>query len=71
MQDLEALTNKLKQLPDEQQSEVADFVDFLLLRLPEPPDAARTLCETAGIWKDEVDGITYEDNMRKQWGHRR
>jgi mRNA-degrading endonuclease RelE of RelBE toxin-antitoxin system len=71
MQSLKSLTSKLKQLPDEQQREVVDFVDFLLSRVSEPVDAARVLRETAGIWKDEVDGITYENRMRRQWERRR
>lgn len=71
MQNTETITDKLKQLPDEQQNEVSDFVDFLLSRHRTSPDTARVLRETAGIWKGEVDGITYEDDMRKQWERRR
>lgn len=71
MQSLKSLTSKLKQLPDEQRREVVDFVDFLLSRVSKPVDAARVLRETAGIWKDEVDGITYENRMRQQWERRR
>ena len=71
MQDVEMIASKLKQLPDEQQNEVSDFVDFLLSRQPVSLDTARVLRESAGVWKDEVDGITYEDAMRNQWERRR
>ena len=71
MQNIENLTEKLKQLPDENQHEVADFVDFLLSRVPETPDATRVLRESAGVWKGELDGIAYENAVRKQWEHRR
>jgi hypothetical protein len=71
MQNTDNLTEKLKRLPDEHQHEVADFVDFLLSRIPETPDAARVLRETAGIWKGEVDGIVYENALREQWKQRR
>jgi hypothetical protein len=43
MQNTDNLTEKLKRLPDEHQHEIADFVDFLLSRIPETPDAARVL----------------------------
>ena len=66
MQNTDNLTEKLKRLPDEHQHEVADFVDFLLMRIPDTPDAARVLRETAGIWKGETDGIAYEDALREQ-----
>ena len=71
MQNIEMIASKLKQLPDEQQNEVSDFVDFLLSRQPVSRDTARVLRESAGVWKDEVDGITYEDAMRNQWKRRR
>ena len=51
MQNIEEIADKLKQLPDEQQDEVADFVDFLLSRLHAVPEAEQALRETAGIWK--------------------
>jgi len=35
MQNTDNLTEKLKRLPDEHQNEVADFVDFLLSRIPD------------------------------------
>jgi len=65
------LGEKLKRLSAEQQHEVADFVDFLLSRTPDTMDAARVLRETAGLWKGEVDGITYENALREQWKRRR
>jgi mRNA-degrading endonuclease RelE of RelBE toxin-antitoxin system len=71
MQNTDNLTEKLKPLPDEHQNEVADFVDFLLSRIPDTPDAARVLRETAGIWKGEADGIAYENALREQWKQRR
>jgi mRNA-degrading endonuclease RelE of RelBE toxin-antitoxin system len=71
MQNTDNLTEKLKRLPDEHQNEVADFVDFLLSRIPDTPDAARVLRETAGIWKGEADGIAYENALREQWKQRR
>jgi mRNA-degrading endonuclease RelE of RelBE toxin-antitoxin system len=61
------LTEKLKRLPEEHQREVADFVDFLLSRTPDTPDATRVLRETAGLWRGETDGITYENTLREQW----
>jgi mRNA-degrading endonuclease RelE of RelBE toxin-antitoxin system len=67
MQNVEEIANKLKRLPDQQQDEVADFVDFLLSRLPTPPQAEQALNDTAGIWEGEVDGVTYENAMRNQW----
>ncbi|HEY3139458.1 MAG TPA: DUF2281 domain-containing protein [Blastocatellia bacterium] len=70
MQNLD-VSEKLKQLPEEYQIEVADFVDFLLSRVPDRPDAARVLRETAGIWKDELNGVDYENALREQWKHRR
>ncbi len=57
----------LSACPTSIQQEVADFIDFLLSRIPEEPDAARLLRETAGTWKGEADGITYEDALRNQW----
>lgn len=71
MLDTNNLTEKLKRLPDEDQHEVADFVDSLLMRMPDTPDAARVLRETAGIWKGETDGIAYENALREQWKRRR
>ena len=71
MQNIEAIADKLKQLPDEQQDEVADFVEFLLSRLPAGPEPEQALRETAGIWKGEADGIAYEDTLRQQWERRR
>jgi len=71
MQNIEEIADKLKQLPDEQQDEVADFVDFLLSRLPALPEAERALRETAGIWKGEADGLAFEDTLRQQWERRR
>jgi hypothetical protein len=65
------LTEKLKRLPEEHQHEVADFVDLLLSRTPDTPDAARVLRETAGLWKDEAEGIDYENAVREQWKQRR
>lgn len=50
---------------------MADFVDFLLPRIPDTPDAARVLRETAGIWKGEADGIAYENAFPEQWKQRR
>lgn len=70
MQNTDNLTEKLKRLPDEHQHEIADFVDFLLSRIPEAPDAALVLRETAGIWKGEADGIVYENALREQWKRR-
>jgi hypothetical protein len=64
------LCRTLKQLPDEQQDEVADFVDFLLSRLPASPEAEQALRETAGILKGEAEGTAFEDMMRKQWERR-
>jgi hypothetical protein len=69
MQNSENLNDKLKRLPDEHQQEVADFVDFLLSPVSDTPDAGRVLRETAGIWKGEVDDISYEDALREQWNH--
>jgi len=71
MQNTDNLTEKLKRLPDEHQNEVADFVDFLLSRIPYTPDAARVSRETAGIWKGEAEGIAYENALREQWKQRR
>ena len=71
MQNIEQLKDKLAQLPEEQQREIGDFVDFLLSRLPKSVDPNRILRETSGIWKNEVDGVTYEDAMRAQWKERR
>jgi hypothetical protein len=71
MQNIEEIADKLKHLPDEQQDEGADFVDFLLSRLPASPEAEQVLRETAGIWKGEADGLAYEDLMRKQWEQQR
>ena len=65
------ITEKLKRLPDEHQREVADFVDFLLSRIPDTPDAAQVFRETSGLWKGEADGITYENALREQWKRRR
>jgi uncharacterized protein DUF2281 len=61
-----ARTEKLKRLPEEHQHEVADFVDFLLSRTPDTPDAARVLRETAGMWKGEAEGIGHENALREQ-----
>jgi len=66
MQNTDNLTEKLKQLPDEHQREVSDFVDFLLSRIPDTTDAGRVLQETAGLWKGEADGIAYENALREQ-----
>ena len=65
------LTEKLKRLPEEDQHKVADFVDFLLSRSADTPDATRVLRETAGLWKGEADGIAYENALREQWKQRR
>jgi hypothetical protein len=65
------LTEKLKRLPEEHQHEAADFVDFLLSRTPATPNATRVFRETAGLWKNEVSGITYENVLREQWKQRR
>lgn len=70
MHNIDSINHKLKQLPDEKQREVADFVDFLLSRLSEPTNSSQILRDTAGIWKDETDGIAYENTMRKQWEKR-
>jgi len=64
-------TEKLKRLPEEHQHEVADFIDFLLSRTSDTPDAARVLHETAGMWKGEAEGIAYENALREQWKQRR
>ena len=71
MQNTDELAEKLKRLPDESQHEVADFVDFLMSRIPGTPDAARVLRETAGMWKGEADGLAYENALREQWKRRR
>jgi hypothetical protein len=71
MQNTDELTEKLKRLPDECQHAVADFVDFLMSRVPGTPDAARVLGETAGMWKGEADGLAYENALREQWTLRR
>ena len=71
MQNTNSLTEKLKRLPDEDHHEVADFIDFLLSRMPDARDAARVLRETAGIWKDEADRVAYENAIREQWKLRR
>ena len=65
MQNIEEIADKLKRLPDEQQDEVADFVDFLLSRLHATQEE-QVLSDTAGIWKGEVDGTAYEDTLREQ-----
>ena len=70
MQILETISLKLKLLPDDKQVEVADFIDFLLSRLYEEPDAEQILDETSGIWAGELDGVAYEDQMRQQWERR-
>ena len=70
MTNVEALTTKLRLLPDDKQSEVADFVDFLLTRLSQTTQEEafdQALQETAGLWPDELDGVAYEDQMRQQW----
>ena len=71
MQKTDNLTEKLKRLPDEHQHEINDFVDFLLSRIPDTPDAARVLRETAGMWKGEAEGIVYENALRERWKRRR
>ncbi|MEW6129460.1 MAG: DUF2281 domain-containing protein [Acidobacteriota bacterium] len=70
MQNLEELTDKLTQLPEDKQREVADYVDFLISRLPKSLNANRILRETSGIWKDEMNGIAYENALRRQWKER-
>jgi hypothetical protein len=73
MTNVEALTTKLRLLPDDKQAEVADFVDFLLARLSQEAQEAafeQALHETAGLWPDEVDGLAYENQMRQQWQDR-
>lgn len=70
METIEIITRKIQQLPYEKQIEVANFVDFLLSRAPDETDFEQTLNETAGIWKDELDGVAYEDQMRRQWASR-
>jgi mRNA-degrading endonuclease RelE of RelBE toxin-antitoxin system len=70
MQNTDNLAEKLKRLPEEDQHEVADFIDFLLSRIPDTPDATRALRDTAGIWKGEADGIAYENALREQWNRR-
>jgi uncharacterized protein DUF2281 len=70
MQNTDELTEKLKRLPDESQHEVADFVDFLMSRVPGTPNAARVLRETSGMWKGEADGLSYENALREQWKRR-
>lgn len=71
MQNIEEIADKLKRLPDQQRDEVADFVDFLLSRLPATPEAEQALGDTAGIWKGEANGIAYEDALRSQWKQQR
>ncbi|MFL6215390.1 MAG: DUF2281 domain-containing protein [Blastocatellia bacterium] len=70
MQNIEKIADKLKRLPNEQQDEVADFVDFLLSRLHATTQEEQALSDTAGIWKGEADGTAYEDTMREQWKQR-
>lgn len=76
MQVVEAISMKLNRLPEEKQIEVEDYVDFLLSQLPvdagrpEGLDIDKVLDETFGIWPDEVDGVEYENRLRRQWRNR-
>ena len=57
----------------EKQTEVADFIDFLLARFSSETQEGgfeQALHETAGIWPAEPDGLTYENQLRQQWQNR-
>lgn len=70
MENIETITRKLQKLSQEELREVADFVDSLLAPTGDEADFEQALDETFGIWRDEVDGIEYEDRLRRPWQQR-